>query len=179
MPPSTPGTPPWHTGLTLDVVVAAARKSVLHPFVAWMLPLTLLAGSTPPHHASVRVTAAYALLLTLLAAAGWASRRIAYGRGARVDDDVQDEVVVITGGAGGLGRLIADFYRMRGAAVAVLDVKSVPEDDSSGVEYYKCDVGSAEEVAAAAKKIESTVCIALGAESGLMSLARNTNNLNQ
>ncbi len=158
MPPAT-GAPPWHAGLTLDVVVAAARKSVLHPFVAWMLPLSLLAVSTPPHHLSVRATAAYALLLTLLAAAGWANRRIAFGRGAEAED-VQDEVVVVTGGAGGLGRVIADFYRMRGAGVAVLDVKRMPDDGSSGVEYYKCDVGSAEEVSAVAKEIRSTVGIA-------------------
>jgi NADPH:quinone reductase-like Zn-dependent oxidoreductase len=157
MPPGT-GPPPWHAGLTLDVVVAAARKSVLHPFVAWMLPLSLLAGSTPPHHLSVRAAAAYALLLTLLAAAGWANQRIAFGRGAEVED-VQDEVVVITGGAGGLGLLIADFYRMRGAGVAVLDVKPMPDDGGSGVEYFKCDVGSAEEVAAVAKKIRSSVGI--------------------
>jgi hypothetical protein len=158
MPPKTPISrppPSWHASLTLDVIVGAARQTILHPFVAWMLPLSLLAVSTPSHHVSVRVTAAYAALLTFLAVAAWANRRVAFG--APVEVDVQEEVVVITGGASGLGLLIADFYRMRGAGVAVLDVKPMPGDGSSGVEYYKCDVGSAEEVAAVAKEITSLV----------------------
>jgi hypothetical protein len=158
MPPKTPISrppAPWHASLTLDVIVGAARQTILHPFVAWMLPLSLLAVSTPAHHASVRVTVAYAALLTVLAVAAWANRRVAFGPAALAD--AEDEVVVITGGASGLGLLIADFYRMRGAGVAVLDVKPMPGDGSSGVEYYKCDVGRAEEVAAVAKEITSSV----------------------
>jgi NADPH:quinone reductase-like Zn-dependent oxidoreductase len=121
-----------------------------------MLPLTLLAGSTSPSHLSVRASTAYALLLTVLAALAWADRRVAFGRGV-VHEDAQDEVVVITGGAGGVGRAVADFYRMRGAAVAVLDVKPAPDEGAGGVEYFRCDVGSAAEVAAAAQKIRSAV----------------------
>jgi uncharacterized membrane protein len=153
IPAERPST--WHATLTLDVIVKAAKQTVFHPFVAWMLPLCLLAVSTPYHYLSVRITAAYAILLTTFSVASLVNKRIAFGPAREVD--VSEEVVVITGGASGLGLTIADFYRMRGAGVAVLDVKPVPNDDSTGVEYFKCDVGSAEEVAAVAKDIRSSV----------------------
>lgn len=70
---------------------------------------------------------------------------------------------MITGGANGLGKIIAETYGMRGASVAVLDV-SGPEKESeglAGVQYYQCDVGDADAVEAAARKIEKEVCLFL------------------
>lgn len=65
--------------------------------------------------------------------------------------DLNEEVVVVTGGASGLGLLIARIYGLRGVSVAVLDVKEVAEiegwsDEVAGVEYYRCDIGSRREV---------------------------------
>ena len=59
----------------------------------------------------------------------------------------EDEVVVITGGNGGLGGCLAEILGMRGVGVAVLDVVGGEKgDEGSGVRYWKCDVGSYEEV---------------------------------
>jgi NAD(P)-dependent dehydrogenase (short-subunit alcohol dehydrogenase family) len=68
---------------------------------------------------------------------------------------------VITGGGSGLGQLIAQIYGMRGAGVAVLDVKEVSEvewwDEISGVDYYQCDVSDRKALEMTAKRIENDV----------------------
>ena len=62
---------------------------------------------------------------------------------------------MITGGASGLGLLIAEVYGMRGVSVAVLDVKEAPEGgEARNVAFYKCDVGCLERVKEVREKIE-------------------------
>jgi len=65
-----------------------------------------------------------------------------------------EEVVVITGGASGLGLLIAEVYGMRGVTVAVLDVREPEGGEARNVEFYKCDVGDRKQIEAVAKDIE-------------------------
>lgn len=62
--------------------------------------------------------------------------------------------MVITGGASGLGLLIAEVYGMRGVTVAVLDVRESEGGEARNVEFYKCDVGDKKQVEAVAKEIE-------------------------
>lgn len=71
--------------------------------------------------------------------------------------DLSEEVIVITGGASGLGLLIAEVYGMRGATVAVLDVNEMENTEARGVTYYKCDVGDKEQVVKVAAEIEIDV----------------------
>ena len=83
--------------------------------------------------------------------------RLALG-GMKRDFDWAEEVVVVTGGAGGLGLLLAEVYGMRGVTVAVLDVKDAPDGgEARNVTFYKCDVGDREQVVAAAERIEKEV----------------------
>ena len=99
---------------------------------------------------------------------GIANQRFAYGRPRNVD--LSEEVIVVTGGASGLGLLIAEIYGMRGVSVAVLDVKDVGDGEgrgtdsigwsqTHGVEYYRCDVGDRAQVEEAARRIEADVCV--------------------
>ena len=62
---------------------------------------------------------------------------------------------MITGGASGLGLLIAEVYGMRGVSVAVLDIKEAPEGgEARNVDFYKCDVGDLEQVKKVKERIE-------------------------
>ena len=100
----------------------------------------------------------WASLVTLWAILGVFNRRIAYGLPREVDWD--EEVVVITGGANGLGKILAEMYGMRGASVAVLDVRK-PEKESeglAGISFYTCDVGDAAAVEKVNAEIEKDVC---------------------
>lgn len=81
--------------------------------------------------------------------------RLAHG--APREMDWEEEVVVITGGVGGLGGCLAEIFALRGVAVAVLDVAVqmaggagndgvVDGEEREGVRYYRCDVGDYEVV---------------------------------
>jgi NADPH:quinone reductase-like Zn-dependent oxidoreductase len=121
-----------------------------------MLPLSLRAITIPYSHVSFQITAAYASLLTFIwVLASW-NQRIAFGSAREVD--LSDEIVVITGGSSGLGQLIADFYRMKGVTVVVLDVKVPGDVEENGVQYYQCDVSDAEQVRSISETIRKEVC---------------------
>ena len=103
---------------------------------------------------TMRLGIAYAALICVLWLLAVVNRRLAYGTARKVDLD--KEVIVITGGASGLGLLIAEVYGMRGASVAVLDVREM-DDGERGIEYYRCDVGDREQIEKVARQIEKDV----------------------
>ncbi|QDS73060.1 hypothetical protein FKW77_009739 [Venturia effusa] len=145
----------WQALFTFDVLYSAALKTILHPFVAFMIPLSLRAVTVPFSNISMQVSIAYAILLTSWWILSVFNKRIAFGLPREIDLD--EEVIVITGGANGLGRLIADFYAMRGADVAVLDVVRKEDDDMMGIQFYSCDVGDRKQVDAVAAKIRKNL----------------------
>jgi hypothetical protein len=146
---------PSNSHLTIDLLSTVLQRTLFHPFVAWMIPLSLRAVTVPYEFLSMRLAIGYASFLTLLWALAFINDRIAYGLPR--DVNWEDEVVVITGGVSGLGSLVADFYAMRGASVAVLDIKKVEDDEDTGVKYYQCDVGDAKQVEACGKRLRDDV----------------------
>ena len=121
-----------------------------------MIPLSLRAQATPYHHLSFQISVAYASFITILSLLSVLNTRFAYGRPKPAEHS--EDVIVITGGASGLGFLLAEFYAMRGAAVAVVDIKVKPAlQESSGIAYYQCDVANAGHVSVTAKRIQSEV----------------------
>ncbi|KAI9878500.1 MAG: hypothetical protein M1830_000732 [Pleopsidium flavum] len=146
---------PWHQHITIDLLLRVANTTFLHPFVAWMIPLCLRARALPFTSLSFKISIAYAVLLTILYFLSNLNKRISHGRPRAVD--LSEEVIVITGGASGLGLLIAEVYGMRGASVAVLDVREMENQEARGVEYYRCDVGDRAQVVRVAKQIEQDV----------------------
>ncbi|KAL2843636.1 hypothetical protein BJY01DRAFT_264201 [Aspergillus pseudoustus] len=144
----------WHNHITIDLIMTVLNRSILHPFIAWIVVLCLRAQATPYGHPAFLIAAGYAIILTIVDIAFMISDRIAFGLSREVD--LSEEVVVITGGASGLGRLIAQIYGLRGVSVAVLDIAA---EDVKGweevgwVEYYQCDIGDREQVERAKERI--------------------------
>lgn len=103
------------------------------------------------------VSIVWATMVTLLWMGNVISHKIAYGMHREVD--LSEEVIVITGGASGLGLLVAEVYGMRGATVAVLDIAELENTDARGITYYKCDVGDKAQIARVAAQIERDVRI--------------------
>ena len=145
----------WFAPFSIDLVLKVLYVTFLHPFVAWVVVLCFRAEHMDWGAMPIRVAYVYALLVT----AGWTlaavNRRIAFGMPR--DVDLSEEVIVITGGASGLGLLIAEVYGMRGASVAVLDVKEMENGEARGVTFYKCDVTDKAQVIKAAADIERDV----------------------
>lgn len=157
-PPPNFGTDNWFHPMSVDLILKVLNITFLHPFIAWLIPLCLRAQTThwnaPPMVASI----AWATVVTAGCCLAWLSRRVAYGLPREVD--LEDEVIVITGGASGLGMLVAEVYGMRGATVAVLDVNEMENGEARGVTCYKCDVSDREAVEKVAKEIEKEVSTA-------------------
>jgi len=144
---------PWHYYINVDLIWYVLGYTVFHPFVSWVVVLCLRAQYTPYENIEMRIAMAWAMLMTVTGIFGLISDRIAWGSPREVD--LEEEVIVITGGVDGLGGLLAETYGMRNANIAVLDMKEVDEDEAEnkGVVYYKCDVSDAKQVEAAVAKI--------------------------
>lgn len=151
---------PQPTRFTIDFILTVLSKSLFNPFLAWILVLCLRAHVTPQSDPAWIATVSYACVLTVVFIARGINERVAHGTPRTVDDR---EVVLVTGGASGLGLLIAQIYAMRGTRVAVLDIKEIDEDVSEvfgdDVLYIACDVGDRGALEGAKEKISETVCL--------------------
>lgn len=141
--PSPPSTP-WTTNLTIDILLKVLTHTLFNPFLAWILVLCLRAQVTPSTDPAWILAVSYAICLTLVFVARGVNHRVAHGIPRTFDPG--REVVLVTGGASGLGLLIAQMYGMKGASVAVLDIRDIGEEEyeevfGDGVRYYRGDVG--------------------------------------
>ncbi|KAL9124636.1 MAG: hypothetical protein Q9175_008203 [Cornicularia normoerica] len=144
--------------LTIDVLIHVLSRTLFHPFLASLLPLCLRALAAPYNSTSFILTAAFAVCVCLYRVLQRVNNKLAYGLPREIN--WEDEVVVITGGVGGLGRCLAEIFALRGVGVAVLDIevplrwaeaevlaKGVADgEEREGVRYYCCDVGNYEQV---------------------------------
>jgi NAD(P)-dependent dehydrogenase (short-subunit alcohol dehydrogenase family) len=130
--------------VTFDLIVRILSRSIFHPAIC--LIAYLCVAALHKHRTNV----AYGLLYWSAFLMGieillYLNRRVAYGPPRTVDWN--EEVVLITGGASGLGRILMEGLLMRGVKVAVLDVKdqdSEARDLSDGapgeLSWLTCDV---------------------------------------
>jgi len=151
--------PSWFAPLSIDLILAVAKVTVLHPFVAWMVPLGFRAQAMRWTQTAMQVSIGWASFLTLLYFLNVLNKQIAYSKPRKVD--LSEEVIVITGGASGLGLLVAEVYGMRGATVAVLDVQDLESGEARGVTHYKCDISDRAQVIKVATQIEQDVSISI------------------
>lgn len=148
---------PWHAYLTLDLLAHVLSNSIFHPFIAWLIPLCLRSLAYPAHHPYIRNTWIYATAVTIVAILRYLDSILAWGPRREINWD--EEVVVITGGSGGLGRVMAEMFSMKGVSVALLDVRP-PEGESEALlnaKHYYCDVGNPDAIAEAKACIEKDV----------------------
>ena len=138
--------PPWHSHLTLDLLLHVLSVTLFHPFLAALIPLCLRAIATPYNSPSFIIATAFAICVSLYRVLESVNQRIAYGAPREIN--WEDEVVVITGGLGGLGGCLAEIFALRGVEVGVLDVavKNQSGEEKEGVSTYGCDIGNYEEV---------------------------------
>ena len=157
MPSPSPSPPPWHAYLTIDLFAKVLSNSIFHPFIACLIPLCFRATNYPYESPEFIYTTGWAFFLVFLNLLSPINNRLAYGKPRNVD--LEEEVIVITGGASGLGACLAEIYAMRGATVAVLDIQDESQRTTTteGVNYYTCDVGLRPEVETAWKKIVEDV----------------------
>lgn len=100
-----------------------------------------------------------AVWYTLLYSASALNTSLGHGKAKKLV--WSDQIAVVTGGAGGLGWLVAKLLELKGAEVVVWDIKAPEEwnedDEDESIKWYKVDVGDAEEVDSAYRKVQNDV----------------------
>ena len=66
---------------------------------------------------------------------------------------LRGRTAIVTGGAGGLGRAIADRFAAEGANVAVLDRREPDAAPAAGEQYIRCDVTDPAQVGQAVENV--------------------------
>src|SRR3954447_1723032 len=109
-------------GLYIDPIIAGLRKSILHPLFALPLLYLLHEGRlsvVAPYEKLVQITAATGVLLWLN---DWLSAKSRNNWTTDRTWDWKKELVVVTGGSGGIGAGVAQRLAAMGARVVVVDI---------------------------------------------------------
>ncbi|OAA48646.1 NAD(P)-binding domain protein [Metarhizium rileyi] len=148
-------------GFCLDVVLKVFRRTAGNP--ALLLPLVLLARFSkkgqdwailhPKAARRLRILFYFAVLRRL---SGWYSDKL---RNNWVNDKYvwSREIVLVTGGAAGIGASMVRCLAEKGITVVVLDVQPMTIKTNSRVHYYQCDLRSPDAVVAVADQVRAEV----------------------
>ncbi|KAK4240915.1 hypothetical protein C8A03DRAFT_41551 [Achaetomium macrosporum] len=148
-------------GFKGDTVLKIIRNTALNPKL--ILPLLLLAKCTKKgENWAILHPKAYSRLKTLLVFGlikwinNYFSRRVLNNW---VDDkyDWSKEIVLITGGAGGIGGHVVQLLPEKGIKVVVLDIQPLTYPAGPTVHYFKCDITSPNALSHIADQIRLTV----------------------
>jgi len=148
-------------GFKMDTVLKIIRNTALNPGL--VLPLILLARFTKRgEDLSILHPAAFYRLKALLAVGtlrllnNWFSDKV-MNNWTTDKYNWSKEIVLITGGAGGIGGHIVQLLSERGITVVVLDIQPLAFTAASNVHYFKCDITSPKTIAAVAAEIRAKV----------------------
>ncbi|ROW11332.1 hypothetical protein VMCG_01220 [Cytospora schulzeri] len=159
---------PMHKGLLpregfkADIIARLLGNTAFNPI--FTLPILLLSKFTKKgenlsilhHKAFSRVK-----LLFYLGLVRWLSSWYSRGVLNSWQDDRYEwqtrEIVLITGGSGGIGGRVVKLLSEMGIKVVVLDIQPLTFEASPNIHYFKCDITSKQQIAAVANEIRSTV----------------------
>ncbi|KAL8279153.1 hypothetical protein RQP46_008409 [Phenoliferia psychrophenolica] len=150
--------------LTIDSVVDLVEQTALNPFFALLLPALLLLNAHDLTSPTILIASLYAVLVTIVAlvrlsATAWTNKPgrswLAAARCSK-SLDWSKQVVVVTGAAGGVGRVLVSELERKGAAVVAIDVVARPAD-LGGTSYYRCDLAKSAEIHAVIRQAQDEV----------------------
>ena len=124
-------------GITVDTLVRFVRRTILNPVIT--LPLVLLARYTQrgqtlvAHHGDSFKRLKQALLLGLVFNASDILDRFIANNWTRDKYDWEKEIVVVSGGSDGIGKIIVKLLAERGIKVCVLDIQPLTYEGLSSL----------------------------------------------
>ncbi|KZT06430.1 retinal short-chain dehydrogenase reductase [Laetiporus sulphureus 93-53] len=146
---------PIFDNFDIDLIVKVVMHTILSPFFTFFIPVFYYFQGMPWYHPVLLSSAIYVMAVSAFWFFKWCSR-LYRNQGsllyAPAPLDWGEQIVVITGGASGMGELIANTCAVRNVTVVVLDVNPIVTENYN-INYYKCDVSKWEEVEAVSKKI--------------------------
>ncbi|KAH7551372.1 hypothetical protein BM1_09688 [Bipolaris maydis] len=151
----------WCLGITRDTLVNLLKLTAFNP--ALTLPIFLLARYTQQGNSlASEHSNAFKHLKTLLGlglfntASTWLSNRV-------INNWTSDkyywdrEVVVVTGGSDGIGKIVVQLLAEKGIKIAVLDVQDLTYEAPPSVSFFKCDLSSPKAIAETASAIRAAL----------------------
>ncbi|KAF9464869.1 retinal short-chain dehydrogenase/reductase [Collybia nuda] len=151
---SPDGSPIFDT-LDLDLIVKVLAHTAFSPFFIFLIPIFYIFQGAKITDPIIVLSAIYYTAISLFWFSQWYSRlyrnqgSLFFGPGRF---DWGEQVVVITGGASGIGELLANTLAVRNVNVVVLDVNPIVTENYN-ITYYKCDVSKWEDVEAVSQKV--------------------------
>jgi len=146
---------PIFDAVDVDLFVKVLAHTVFSPFFTVFIPIFYIFQGTKYTDPIIVYSSVYCVAVSLFWGIQWLSTlyrnqgSLLYGPGRF---DWGDQIVLITGGASGIGELLANTLAVRNVNVVVLDVNPI-ETDNYNIAYYKCDVSKWDEVEAVSKKV--------------------------
>ncbi|KAK4156948.1 hypothetical protein C8A00DRAFT_30154 [Chaetomidium leptoderma] len=148
-------------GFKGDTVLKMIRNTALNPKL--VLPLLLLTKFTKKgENWAILHPKAYSRLKTLLVFGlirwinSYFSRRV-LNNWVADKYDWSKEIVVVTGGAGGIGGQVVQLLAERGIKVVVLDIQPLTYPAGPNTHYFKCDITSPKTLSTVAREIRLAV----------------------
>ncbi|KAJ4375118.1 hypothetical protein N0V83_002202 [Neocucurbitaria cava] len=148
-------------GVTGDTIGRLLKLTAFNPAIT--IPLLLAAKYTTKGQILAREHGKALKALKQLLAIGVISRVSSWLDDAVTNNWTNDayvwsrEVVVVTGGSDGIGKIVVKLLAERGIKVAVLDVQELTYEAPSSVHFFNCDLTSPTSIASAAEQIRSTL----------------------
>lgn len=141
--------------LDIDLVVKVLAHTAFSPFFLFFIPIFYVFQGAKYTDPVVFLSGVYYLVVSSFWFLKWYSR-LYRNQGSLLFRpgrfDWGEQIILITGGASGIGELLANTLAVRNVTVVVLDVNPIVTENYN-ITYYKCDVSQWEEVEAISKKI--------------------------
>jgi NAD(P)-dependent dehydrogenase (short-subunit alcohol dehydrogenase family) len=131
----------------LDAVVTLLRKTVFRSTFGLLILLILRARNVSFDQPKIRALIYYTAFRMIWTTLSWLFR-------SRQRINWSEQVVVVTGGTGGVGSALVKMAAQKGAKVASLDL-NVIESNNPRVRYYKCDITNVEAISQVARAIRA------------------------
>ncbi|KAJ3979641.1 retinal short-chain dehydrogenase reductase [Lentinula detonsa] len=146
---------PVFDSLDVDLVFKVLKHTLFSPFFIFFIPIYYISSGGRMTDPFVIGSGSYYVLLCLYWLGDWLST-LYRNQGSLLYRppryDWGEQIVVVTGGASGVGELLANTLAVRNVTVVVLDVNPIVSENHNIV-YYKCNISKWEEVEAVSKKI--------------------------
>jgi len=146
---------PIFDNLDIDLVMQVLANTAFSPFFVFFIPVFYIFQGAKFSDSIVVLSAIYYVVVSAFWFVKWYSR-LYRNQGSLLlrpgPVDWSEQIVVVTGGASGIGELLANTLAVRNVTVVVLDVNPIVTENYN-IAYYKCDVSKWEEVEAVSKKI--------------------------
>ncbi|KAI0254760.1 retinal short-chain dehydrogenase/reductase [Lactifluus subvellereus] len=139
----------------IDLIVKVLSHTAFSPFFLFLLPVFFVFHGHQLDDPPVLISSVYWVFVSSFWLLKWYSRlyrnqgSFLFGPGAV---DWGEQIVLITGGASGIGELLANTLAVRNVTVVVLDIKPIVTENYN-INYYKCDITNWEEVEAVARTV--------------------------